>query len=246
MLKNKIYIIITIVFLTYHLTLAKTREVNDKSKFNTQEKKNSIIGTNYKDINDFNSVNNEEVILKKRNLQTVIISNFTTSYIVYISIIAGLEILNVTMLLILCCRNYFLNTDYCWVTMCYLFIPLIAWIFVIFIKRWFYPNPQNDQNCVNINSGHVFATNFNNRNLNNNLNNMNEMSNLNINHHAYNQNYQGNQNNNNFNAQDNRNLNYNNPYNNDVVNYNNNYVNPNNNNINKYSKKDSHIDEPGK
>lgn len=113
MSKSKIYIILTVVFLTIHLALARIGEVNDKTNFYNHDK-DSIIDLPYKQDNSNNFfTNNEEIISKKRNLQTVIISNFTTSYIVYISIIIGLEILNITMLLILCCRNYFLNTDYC-------------------------------------------------------------------------------------------------------------------------------------
>lgn len=196
-------------------------------------------------ISDFNLTEDMKIFNNlNRYLQTVVISNFTTAYFIYVGIVIGLTTLNYIVLLVLCCRGYFESTDYCWVTMCYLFIPLFAWIVVIIVKRVCYPSPLNDQNCVVYNANNLVSNHLSNANnaLYNN-NQLIEISNRNMN---MNNNFN---NNNNYMNSNNQNNNYNNPYNNDIVRYTNNNQNNainNNNNNNQYLRKESKIAEPGK
>lgn len=163
--RSKLFSLFVLIFLTYQnayinakVDIFEEKIISTESEFLYKDKLQETQELNLQGKNMKEENSDLEKTQKKRKLD----GNFIGG-IIYFSILVGLFILNYIVLIVLCCRNYFQDSDCCWVAMSYIFMPLFAWIYVLLMKRWYVLSPQN---IVNSNSQQVVASNLNFQNNN--------------------------------------------------------------------------------
>lgn len=160
--RSKLFYVFVLVFLfsqnTYINANNTSSELILEERFLSLDKFQETEKINVPEKNTKEENSNSEIIQNKRKLYETFIGD-----IIYLSVLVGLFILNYIVLIILCCRNYFQDSDCCWVAMSYIFMPLFAWIYVLLMKRWYILSPQN---IVNSNSQQIVASNVNFQNNN--------------------------------------------------------------------------------